>query len=106
SEDLGSQAVGGADFDNSYQPRYAFDPNDNRGLSDFDIRHNFVFNYTWELPFGKSLTGVAKAIADGWQLSGIVSARSGVPFSPQLAFDRARALPRSGGAGQTPNLVA
>src|SRR5439155_20958601 len=25
SEDLGSQAVGSADFDNSFQPRYAFD---------------------------------------------------------------------------------
>ena len=46
SEDLGSQAVGSADFDNSFQPRYAFDPMDNKGLSDFDIRHNFSFNAT------------------------------------------------------------
>ena len=106
SEDLGSQAVGSGDFANSFQPRYAFDPYDNKGLSDFDIRHNFVFNYTWELPFGKALTGVAKALADGWQLSGIVTARSGIPFTPVLGFDRARALPRSGGAGQRPSLVA
>src|SRR5262249_18346761 len=106
AEALGSQAVGSADFDNSFQPRYAFDPYDNKGPWDFDIRHNFVFNYTWELPFGKSLGGVAKAIADGWQLSGIVTARSGIPFTPVLGFDRARALPRSGGAGQRPNLVA
>ena len=106
SEDLGSQAVGSADFDNSFQPRYAFDPLDNKGLSDFDIRHNFVFNSTWELPFGKALTGAARAIADGWQLSSIVTIRSGVPFTPVLAFDRARAAPRSGGAGQTPDLVA
>ncbi|PYR61541.1 MAG: hypothetical protein DMF91_09540 [Acidobacteria bacterium] len=106
SEDLGSQAVGSADFDNSFQPRYAFDPMDNKGLSDFDIRHNFVFNSTWELPFGKALTGAARAIADGWQLSSIVTIRSGIPFTPVLAFDRARAAPRSGGAGQTPDLVA
>ena len=32
--------------------------------------------------------------------------RSGIPFTPVLAFDRARAAPRSGGAGQTPDLVA
>jgi Carboxypeptidase regulatory-like domain/TonB-dependent Receptor Plug Domain/TonB dependent receptor len=105
SEDLGSQAIGSADFDNSFQPRYAFDPMDNKGLSDFDIRHNFVFNYAWELPFGKSLGGVGRALAAGWQLAGIVTARSGIPFTPQLGFDRARAFPRSGGAGQTPNLV-
>ena len=106
SEDLGSQAIGSGDFDNSFQPRYAFDPLDNRGLSDFDIRHNFVFNYTWELPFGKALTGAAKGFASGWQLSGIVTLRSGIPFTPVLGFDRARALPRSGGAGQRPNLVS
>jgi Carboxypeptidase regulatory-like domain/TonB dependent receptor-like, beta-barrel len=106
SEDLGSQAVGSGDFDNSFQPAYAFDPESNKGLSDFDIRHNFVFNSTWELPFGKSLSGVAAGFARGWQLSTIVAVRSGIPFSPVLGFDRARALPRSGGAGQRPNLVS
>jgi hypothetical protein len=106
STDLGSQAVGSGDFDNSFQPAYGHDPETNKGLSDFDVRHNFVFNYTWELPFGQDLTGAAGAIADGWQLSGIVTLRSGIPFSPVLGFDRARARPRSGGAGQRPDLVA
>ena len=106
SEDLGSQAVGSADFDNSYQPRYAFDPMDNKGLSDFDIRHNFAFNATWELPLGRSLSGAARALAHGWQVSSIVTLRSGIPFTPVLGVDRARALPRSGGAGQRPDLVA
>jgi len=106
SEDLGSQAVGSADFDNSFQPRYAFDALDNKGLSDFDIRHNFVFNSTWEIPVRPSLGGAAKALAEGWQLASILTVRSGIPFTPQLGFDRARALPRSGGAGQEPDLVA
>jgi len=105
SEDLGSQAVGSGDFDNSFQPAYGHDPMSNKGLSDFDIRHNFVYNSTWELPFGRSLTGVARGIAYGWQVSGILTARSGIPFSPVLGFDRARALPRSGGAGQRPDLA-
>jgi outer membrane receptor protein involved in Fe transport len=105
SEDFGSQAVGSADFDNSFQPRYAFDPLDNKGLSDFDIRHNFAFNATWEIPVGRSLSGVARALAAGWQLSSILTLRSGIPLTPQLGFDRARALPRSGGAGQRPDLV-
>ena len=106
SEDLGSQSIGSGDFDNSFQPRYAFDPMDNKGLSDFDIRHNFVFNSTWEIPVGHSLGGAAKALAAGWQLAGILTMRSGIPFTPQLGVDRARALPRSGGAGQTPDLVS
>jgi hypothetical protein len=106
SEDLGSQAVGSGDFDNSFQPAYAFDPMSNKGLSDFDIRHNFVYNSTWELPFGRSLTGLARGLVYGWQVSGILTLRSGIPFSPVLGFDRARALPRSGGAGQRPDLVS
>jgi hypothetical protein len=103
STDEGSQAIGSGDFSNSFQPRYAYDRHDNFGRSDFDIRHNFVFNYSYELPFGQELTGIAGALATGWQVSGIVTLRSGVPFTPVLGFDRARARPRSGGAGQRPN---
>ena len=105
SEDYGSQAVGSGDFDNSFQPAYGHDPASNKGLSDFDVRHNFVFNYTYELPLANSSSGFTAALAKGWQFSGIVVMRSGAPFSPVLGFDRARALPRSGGAGQRPNLV-
>jgi hypothetical protein len=106
SEDLGSQAIGSGDFDNSFQPAYAFDPMSNKGLSDFDIRHNMVINGTWEIPVGTSLGGIARAIAQGWQLSSILTLRSGIPFTPVLGLDRARALPRAGGAGQRPDLVA
>ena len=106
AQDLGSQAVGSGDFDNSFQPAYWQDPMLNKGLADFDVRHNFVFNSTWEVPFGKSLTGVARGLAYGWQLSNIVTVRSGIPFTPVLGFDRASAAPRSGGAGQVPDLVA
>ena len=105
AEDLGSQAIGSADFDNSFQPRYAFDRLDNRGASDFDIRHNFTISATWEIPSG-TLTGAARAIASGWQLSSILGLRSGIPFTPVLGVDRARAAPRSGGAGQRPDLVS
>jgi TonB dependent receptor-like, beta-barrel len=105
SEDLGSQSIGSADFDNSFQPRYAFDRMDNLGPSDFDIRHNFAFNAMWEIPAG-NLDGVAGAIAGGWQLSSILALRSGIPFTPVLGSDRARAAPRSGGAGQRPDLVS
>lgn len=102
STDEGSQAVGGADFANSFQPRYGLDRRDNFGPSDFDVRHNFVFSYSYLVP-QPAWTHVARAMAGGWQISGVVSLRSGTPFSPVLGFDRARALPRSGGAGQRPS---
>lgn len=103
STDQGSLAAGSQDFNNGFPPRYADDLDDNYGPSDFDVRHNFTFNYSYALPFGQSLSGAAKALASGWQLSGIVTVRSGVPFTPVLSFDRARAFPRSGGDGQRPN---
>jgi hypothetical protein len=103
STDWGSQAIGSSDFGNSFQPRYAYDPEDNFGRSDFDIRHNFVFNYSYDLPTADGVGGVAAAFVNGWQVSGIVTVRSGVPFTPLLGFDRARARPRSGGAGQRPS---
>src|SRR5205823_2980566 len=82
---VGSQSVGSGDLNNSFQPRYADDVGDNRGLSDFAIRHNFVFNYSWEVPVGRGATGLAGALLKGWQLSGIFTAHSGVPFTPVLA---------------------
>jgi hypothetical protein len=57
------------------------------GPSDFDIRHLVNINGIWELPFGsgKAIGGGASGWADqligGWQLSGIFTYRSGLPFS-------------------------
>jgi hypothetical protein len=54
-----------------------------RGRSGFDIRHNFVANIVYELPFGH------KSQFGGWQISAIVNVHSNVPFTPVLAFDNA-----------------
>jgi hypothetical protein len=79
----------------------------NRGLSDFDIRHNFVFSLVWELPFARSLTGVKRTILDGWQLGSIYRGQTGTPISVSLNSDRAgsRADTRGASLGQRPNLV-
>ncbi len=103
SYDEGSISAGSQDFNNGFQPRYAYDRHDNYGLSDFDVRHNFTFNYSWSLPFGENAAGAARVLVAGWQLSGIVTLRAGVPFTPLLGFDRARARPRAGGDGQRPS---
>jgi hypothetical protein len=62
----------------------------NRGPSDFDIRHNWVLNFTWELPFANGLTGAVGALLDGWHLSGIWTMRSGNPLTVFVNTNRSR----------------
>jgi hypothetical protein len=49
------------------------------GLSAFDARHRFVFNYVWDLPVPK-MEGFAGKLLNGWQLSGILSFQRGFPI--------------------------
>ena len=51
------------------------------GPSDFMVKHRFNVTANYELPFGKSLHGVAGQIAKGWQLNGIYSRGTGQPFT-------------------------
>src|SRR6185503_3535989 len=60
------------------------DPNNrrqNRGRYGFDVTHNVVMNYVWNVPFFERLRGVGYSILGGWQTSGIVTLRTGFPFS-------------------------
>jgi hypothetical protein len=58
-----------------------------RGPSDFDIRHLINVNGIWELPFGRGkmfgsgAPGWANQIIGGWEVSGIFTYRSGLPWS-------------------------
>jgi hypothetical protein len=49
------------------------------GLSAYDARNRFVFNYVWDLPVPK-FDGFKGKLLDGWELSGIVSFQSGFPI--------------------------
>jgi hypothetical protein len=55
--------------------------NDSRGLSDFDRTHRFVASYVYDLPLFRQATGWRHAALGGWEVSGIVTAQSGLPFS-------------------------
>jgi len=60
-----------------------FDRKGSRGRSGFDIRHNFVANVVYGLPFGR------RRGLGGWQLSAVASVHSNLPFTPVLSFDNA-----------------
>ena len=48
------------------------------GLSAYDARNRFVFNYVWDLPIPK-FDGFKGKLLDGWEVSGIASFQSGFP---------------------------
>ena len=58
-----------------------FDPDVDYGNAEFDVRHRFVTSWTWTIPGSKSGEGWMKQISNGWELSGIFTARTGSPFS-------------------------
>lgn len=66
--------------------------NYNKGLADYHAKHNWVASFVWQMPFGSSLTGPAKAIVHGWQLSGIYTWRSGNPLTLFVSQNRSRSL--------------
>jgi hypothetical protein len=70
------------------------DPRDFRadyGPSNFDYRHRFTLSMIYEAPFGygqkfmHNANRFVDALAGGWQLTSIVTAQSGAPFSVTLA---------------------
>ncbi|MBI4456389.1 MAG: TonB-dependent receptor [Acidobacteria bacterium] len=69
-----------------------YDMKRDRGLSDYDVRHNFSFNYTYDLPIGSTLTGPAGTILRGWQINGLLNVQSGVPVNIGESFNRSRNL--------------
>ena len=64
--------------------RNSFNLHEERGTSDYDLRHRLSLNYTFELPFGPGHAhfnhGFASHVLGGWELSGLSSFQSGTPF--------------------------
>jgi hypothetical protein len=68
----------------------------------YDQRHNVVIGYVWQIPFAKSLKGVAGTVVGGWSLEGILTFTSGSPFDVLESFDSQN----DDGLWERPNLVA
>jgi hypothetical protein len=80
--------------------------NDSRGNLGNVRKHNFSLAYAYDLPIGKGkavftqASGPWEIIAGGWQLSGILGAMSGSPFSPSFSTGV------QGSVGNRPNVVS
>ena len=79
-----------------------------RSNSGFDVRHTMITNSVYQLPFGKGARylnhgGVADQVFGGWELSGVFTARTGLPVDIQM---KPQTRPPDGYTrGQRPDLV-
>jgi len=76
-----------------------------RASSSTDIRQNYVMGYFYTLPIRRLLGGRGAArLVDGWQLSGIFSAHTGLPYTVLVGFDNSGYGADAFGS-QRPNIV-
>lgn len=69
---------------NAAQPNNSWDPNAERGNSNFDIRRRFSWNFQYLFP--KSSSGSAR-LKNGWGIDGVVNLQDGQPFSFNYDFE-------------------
>ena len=51
-----------------------------RGLSSFDVTHNFVGSYNWAVPFDRAFSSLPKRLTQGWSVNGITRFSTGFPI--------------------------
>jgi len=86
-------------IDNSsgfFDPINPFNPSLSRALSTFDIAHNFVVSYSYDLPFARSAHGIQGKLFSGWTISGITRFNTGFPVT--LTEDNDKSLCGCSGA--------
>jgi hypothetical protein len=53
-----------------------------RGPSDYDVRHNLNVSGLWDLPLFRGRNDLAGKVLGGWQINGILTAHTGFPWTP------------------------
>ncbi len=100
SKAIDATSTGNTAFNTAYNSQVSVDAS--KGLSDFDRTNRLVISYVYDLPFFKDSTGITHAILGGWEVSGITTLQSGLPFSILDSGAGTAFL----GAGSTPLLGA
>jgi hypothetical protein len=54
------------------------------GYNAFDVRHTFNASALYSIPYGRGRTGVAPFLLGGWDVGGILNARSGLPIDVRI----------------------
>jgi hypothetical protein len=83
--------------DQNCRQTYPFDQSTEEGPSDFDVRHSFKMFGSWDLPIFRDRRDLVGILLGGWQLSGIVTASSGYPWTPVFGGGLCQAAVAGGG---------
>jgi hypothetical protein len=84
SLDQGAYATGGGQIVNPYDWKADY------GNSSADLRHRFVGNYVWQMPFFRDTSNAfLRTAVAGWSLSGIVTVQSGASDNVTITQDQA-----------------
>ena len=78
-------------------------PKLSKGLSAFDLTHNFVLSYSYEMPFDKLFR--ANRLTRGWTLTGITRFATGFPVTIVEEDDRSLYGVTADGAVDVPNFT-
>jgi hypothetical protein len=65
-------------------PTFPLDVRQERGPSDYDVRHSFVASALYELPFLRNRKDALGALLGGWQISTIATYHTGFPWTPVI----------------------
>ena len=63
---------------------FPVDQKQERGPSDFDVRHSFVAAATWDIPLFQHRNNLKGKVLGGWQISPIVTWNDGFPWTPKI----------------------
>jgi hypothetical protein len=85
--DMGSGGLLGDPYANSISSLMFFNRNGRRGLCDFNITHNFVLNYLWQVPTPDFAGGIGRRFLGGWEFGGVLVASTGSPFTVTIGGD-------------------
>jgi hypothetical protein len=94
-----------SDYGIGYEDEY--DLRLERAVSNFDVRNRLSVGYIYDLPLGKgkSLTPtnpILQRVVSGWEVSGIVTLQSGMPFT----INSGRDVANTGSGSQRPDRIA
>ncbi len=84
SLDMGIYSTGGGAIVNPYDPKSDY------GNSNDDLRHRFVGNFVWEIPYLRNSSNMfLRTVLGGWSFSGIGTIQTGNPVNATISSDQA-----------------
>jgi hypothetical protein len=72
------------------------------GNSNWDIRHRFVTNFVYDIPFFQTSNPLVRGAFAKWQMNGVITLQTGIPFNITTGTDTANT---SSSGTYRPNLV-